>query len=95
MINTSQLCDDVKQRTCNKEGDPLGKTKLLSNIEDRQKEKSNKDCFKQEVHLSFTPIFSYLLKFLLFNLQQHDRLVNDIAEMDFGCATSDAEHFIG
>ena len=52
------------------------------------------DGFKEVVHLSFTSIFSYLLKFLLLNLQQHDRFVDDITEVDFGCATSHTEHFI-
>ena len=94
MIDASQLCDNVKQGACNKKSNPLGQTKLLSNIKHRQKEESYKNSFKQEVHLSFTSIFSYLLKLLFFNLQQHNRFVYDIAKMDFSCATSDTEHFI-
>jgi hypothetical protein len=64
-IDTGQLCDNVEQSTCDKQGNPLGEPKLLGDIEDRQKEESNEDGFKQEVHLSFTSIFSYLLKLLL------------------------------
>lgn len=85
----------MEQSTCDKQGNPLGEPKLLGDIEDRQKEESNEDGFKQEVHLSFTSIFSYLLKLLLLNLQQHDWLVDDITEMDFSCATFDTEHFVG
>jgi len=85
----------VKKGSCEEDGRPLGQPKLLSNIEDRQKKQTNEDSFKEIVHLYLSSIFSYLLKFLFFNLQQYDRFVDDIAKVNFGCTTFHTEHFIG
>jgi len=95
MIDSSQLCSQVKKGACEEHSDPLGEPSALSNIENGQKEESNEDRFKEEVHLYLSSIFSYLLKFLLLDLQQHDGFVDNVTKVDFGRATSHAEHLVG
>ena len=94
MIDSSQLCSQVKKSACEEYGYPLGEPCALSNIENGKQEQSNEDRFKEEVHLYLSSIFSYLLDLLLLNLQQHDRFVDNIAKMNLCRTASYAEHLV-
>lgn len=94
MIDSSQLCSQVKKGACEEHGYPLGEPSALSNIKNGQKEESNEDRFEEEVHLYLSSIFSYLLKFLLLDLEQHDRFVDNIAKMNLCRTASYAEYLV-